>query len=254
MRKAPPAVAEREPAAQLAGERLASLGDQVVPDVPLARSVAPGGRAIHGEPGDLDLVSPGGLGQLLDGLAVAVAGGELLPRVDPGRLGPEHRSTRLAFSKNTVQSIALQQPQAGDAVADRHLVGGLPPVLPAQDLGQVVGVPGQPVCGGGPSGMSLSAVPQGLVPGDQEGVGRSIGQRGRDRRVRLPDRTHAAAWSPLGPGGEHLAGQPPQVLQQGQPEHGRHRPQLADRERGDLLERLDEPQDRACRRGGCRCG
>ena len=42
---------------------------------------------------------------------------------------------------------------------------------------------------------------------------------------------------------EHLVGQPPEVLEQDEPEHRRHGPELADRQRGDRLERVDEPGD-----------
>ena len=138
----------------------------------------------------------------------------------------------------------VEQPQAGDAVADRHLVGGLPPVFAAEHLGQVAGASGQPVAGGGRSGSSPPRSRRAWCQADQERVGRPIGQRRRDGGSGRPAHPRGGPL-PVRPGGEHLAGQPPQVLQQRQPEHGRHRPQLAGRQRRDLLVRPDEPQDEA---------
>ena len=74
------------------------------------------------------------IGEILDRVAVAVAAGEVHPRIDPRRVAPQDLLDRLTCSTNWLQSSVGAESQAGDGVGHRDLIGGLALVLGAYRL------------------------------------------------------------------------------------------------------------------------
>jgi hypothetical protein len=142
----------------------------------------------------------------------------------------------------------------GDGVGDRHLVGRLSLVVVLGE--QVQWSPGD-------GRRALDPVSDGrdvaLLVGDT--LGQAHGERGRRPPQRLRHRVQKfgdlvraflhGAEEPVGPSLRRLLreeglvysrGQPAKVLDERDPEHDRDRPDLADRERRDLLVRHDEAE------------
>src|SRR5439155_26892390 len=113
----------------------AAGADQVIADVPAARVVG-GGRAglVDGAPGHVDLADVRAAGQALDDLAVQVAGGEVLLLVDAGGVLAQEGLDPAETLDEGAPVQGGQQAQAGDAVADTHLAGGLALALATNDL------------------------------------------------------------------------------------------------------------------------
>ncbi len=93
----------------------------------------PGVGQLDGAAGDVVLGDLGAAGDLLDGPAVAVAGGEVLAGVDPGRVVLEDHLDAALLLEEDVPVDHREQAEADHAVADRDLVGGLAAVLVAED-------------------------------------------------------------------------------------------------------------------------
>jgi 3',5'-cyclic AMP phosphodiesterase CpdA len=227
--------------------------DQVVTDVRGAgigagwRLYRRGARQLDGLARHLALVHGALFCHRLGGVAIAVAGGKIHPAVNIGRIVAQ----RLIDDAQVLDEIApfqrTQHPQAADAVADGHLVGSLLLVLRLHQLGD-----GQ------------ARFRQALFdPAQRQGKGRTpslqaaceLGDEGADhRRIRArhvghhqdqalgillgglrhpvrPDIGQVA----LGPAGADPHRDAAQVLDHGQPQHDRNRPQLANAQRGDGL-------------------
>ncbi len=134
------------------------------------------------------------------------------------------------------------EPQAGDDVGDRDLRGGLPLVLGAD------GVLGAHVQGGEVTAhrranrrQAQAVLADALQQLHDEGGVQHRRQRWQLALAPLVDTFH------VGVGGtarraslQRLGGEPSEILNQRQPQHARPSPQLADGERGDRLEAVDE--------------
>jgi hypothetical protein len=91
-------------------------------------------RELHSVARDGLFVGVRAPGNLLDGLAIAVARGEVLERVDPGRVLAEDGLDGAAPLEEDVPVERREEAEADDAIADGDLVARLPPVLAAEDL------------------------------------------------------------------------------------------------------------------------
>ncbi len=183
----------------------------------------------------------------LGGVAIAVAGGKIHPAVNIGRIVAQ----RLIDDAQVLDEIAplqrTQHPQAADAVADGDLHSRLLLVLRLHQLGD-----GQ------------ARFRQALFdPAQRQGKGRTpslqaaceLGDEGADHRrirarhvghhqdqalgillggLRHPVRPDIGQLA-LGPAGADPHRDAAQVLDHGQPQHDRNRPQLANAQRGDGL-------------------
>ena len=105
-----------------------AAADQVIADVRLARV----GRALGDLPRALDalqrdahLAFAGRLGQLLDGVAVAVAAAEVHPAVDAGRIALQHLLDEADALEELAPVEGRDQAQAADQVRHERLLGRL---------------------------------------------------------------------------------------------------------------------------------
>ena len=199
-------------------------------------------RRRDGGAGDADLVPAAAPRQLLDGAPAAIPRRKILTRVDLAGVGAQLGLDEARRLEEDGPVDDAEQPEAGDGVADRHLIRRLPTVLAVPCLGQIDEVAGGPRLDGVGSGPRLRlVVAQPVGQGDDESVTRqarqarhALGAGGLDGRHRL-----VAA----GDGGHDLVAEPAEVLQERQAEHGRDGPDLARREGRRLLVRLDHLAD-----------
>ena len=186
-------------------------------------------------------------------MAVAVPRLEGHPPVDPGWIGPQRRLQTAVTLDERLPVQAPDGPQAGDAVGHGDL-GQCQALVGASD--RLLGVEGlvlepclDPV--GGPAGAFRAEL---LVEaGDELGGGgrKGAGERGDLCGQRLvPGQLGGVEADGPGVGCGELVealdraeGHPAHALHQAEPEHGRKRPELADVERGHLLEGRHEAVD-----------
>ncbi len=245
---------------------LAAGADEVVADVlqpPVGRRRGVrrrgGGRQRHRLLRHLDL---GGLGQPrdgLDGMPEAVARAEVHLRVDAGRIGAQRLLDRRQRLDEVAPVHRAEHAQAADAVGHRHLVGRLLLALGVHQLldrraalAEALLQPGQRQRQRG--ALALQAARE---LGDEGGAERRLGARHvGDEQDELARRLLGGLEHAAGPlRGEVAVGEPggdaradaAQVLDQRQPEHDRHRPQLAEAQRLQALVGADEARQRAAR-------
>ena len=120
-----------ETTAKLVHEAVAACVDQPVANVGFA-----GGRSLgadrtrlmcecHGPLRDLLFASASPPRDPLDAGAVAVAGGEVHPGIHVGRIITERLFHDAVAGDEVAPIVDREKPQAADAVADRHLIGGV---------------------------------------------------------------------------------------------------------------------------------
>ncbi|MBK9031671.1 MAG: hypothetical protein IPL61_10130 [Myxococcales bacterium] len=201
---------------------------------------------------DLDLGQGAAPGDVLDDVAVAVAGGEVHRRVGPGRIAAQRALDDAHRLDEDPPVGGDQEAQAADAVADRDLIGGLGLAGLLEDLLDGLALFGQALLEprrrererGAVTAEAAGQLGQERI-GQRRRVLDHVGQDQHDlRRIAEPDLGH-----PLDPAGGALAvaaaggdrgHHPPQVLEQRQTQHDRDRPQLAEAQRRDDLVRADE--------------
>ena len=259
-------IAPRQPHPDRRFQALAARPDQVVADMAetlvAAGSGTGGGRQRDGLPGDLDLRRPRQPRHPLDRMAVAVAGGEVHLRMNAGRVAAQ----RLLDARQRLDEIApvhrAEQAQAADAVGHRHLVGrlllalGMHPLLdrraafaeallqPGQRQRERRALALQPARELGHEGARQRRLGARHVGDEQDQLARRL--LGRLQHAGGPGRGEVAVDAA---GGDERA-DAAQVLDQRQPEHDRHRPQLAEQQRLHRLVGGDEARQRAARQPG----
>ena len=225
-------------------EPRASPRDQVVAGILHVRRVRAGKRQRGAR--DLHLGPPRAARQILDGLAVAVTRGEVHgAEVALGAQDAVHQAHAL---EELPPVERLHHAEAGDDVPHRHIGGPLALVLGAhQLLGRRAGG-GEPLLEPGERRRGVGVLVsqaldelhriggrEYLVAQTREGLGVRRPAALPEEDVGEPVRLEAGG-APL----DDLLGQPPEVLDQGEPQGDGHRPDLGDQERLDPLERPDE--------------
>ena len=245
---------ERQLRASLLFQHQHAASHQVKADVATARviAVAVRMRQLHHHLGDVHFAARAALGDAFNGVAVAVARGEIHQAIRAGRVQAQGLLDHAHGLDKFLPIHGAEKTQAADAVGDRHLVGRLLPDLGLDllldgeaRLGQLVRQPRQ---GQGQRGtLSLQAARQ----FGHEGAGHRrirtghVGyQQDQAAGIALGDVHHL-----VGPGiGQvalhavvgHARSDAAQVFDQGQAQHDGHGPQFTQRERGDILVSLDE--------------
>ena len=191
-------------------------------------------------------------GERLDAVAVPVPRREIHRAVHPGGIGAERLLDHAQRLDELGPVHVDQEPQAAHAVADGHLARRLDLAVGALQL-----LAGQSLLGEAMFDPALHDRQRRALPLEPaaELLHERVGERRVDlghRRQRLEDVLRPLfrrRQQPVGPPvGEILVGPTPgdargdtaKVLDQRQPQHDRHRPQLAERERGDGLVGRDE--------------
>ncbi len=223
-----------------------ALPDEVVADVSGAGAGALDlgrfSRALHRAERDAHLGLPGGLGQLLHGLSIAVPAQELHPAVHAGRvalqdpLDEAHRLHELGPVDLGAES------QAGDGVRHRHLGRRLALVLAADRLlGGVTSLRHVRVEVAPEGGEARAVLPD---PVEQLHDVRGVERAGQRRQGALPGRVDprhvAVGRTPRRPGLQGLLREAPQVLDECELEHAGPGPELADGQGSDGLEPVEE--------------
>jgi hypothetical protein len=231
-------------------QRRPALVDQVIADVSggLARLTRGNHFAEFDRlAGNLEFTEMTALGDGFNGVAIAIAGGEIHRRINSRRLSAEDLLDNAHLLHELAPVHRAEKPQAGDAVADRNLVGGLVLVLRLNEL-----LDGQPLIlqamlhpTGGKAEVGALSVEMAGEFGDKRAAERNVGAGhvGEDQnqigRILLDDLHH-----PIGPligdvtvmatRGD-AGGNAAQILDQCQPQHNRNAPQLAESKRLDRL-------------------
>ena len=230
--------------------------DQVEPDMgrSIVRTVP--GRSLAGQqdrlPRHIGFVQSALLRDLLDDMAVTVAGGEIHPAVGSTRV----LSQRLVDGAHRLDECApvhrSQEPKASDAVADGNLVGGHLLVLrPHQLLDRQVGLgkplfdPGERQCQCG----ALSLQPAGEFR-DERAPHRRVrprhvrGQQYQALRILFGDLHHlfgpAGGEVAVDASGDNPCSDAPEILDQRQAQHDGDGPQFSQRKDGHFLVRRHE--------------
>jgi hypothetical protein len=228
-----------------------SLVDQVEPDMcrSIVRSVP--GRDLPGQQVRLarhiDFVPTAPLRDLLDNVAVAVAGGEIHTAVGSRRVLAQYLVDGAHHLDERAPVHRCQEPKAADAVADGNLVGGLLLVLrPHQlldrqtELGKPLFDPGERQCQGG--ALSLQSAGEFR---DERAHHRGVRPRHVRRqqyqalRVFFGDLHHlfrpARGEVPVDASGDNPCSDAPEILDQRQAQHDGDGPQFPQRQDGHLL-------------------
>ena len=228
-----------------------SLIDKVEPDVRRAVTRPAPGRALAGQQDRLarhdDFVQPASLRDLLDTVAVAVAGGEIHPAVRSPRVLAQNLVDGAHRLDEGAPVHRSQEPEAADAVADGNLVGGLLLVLrPHQLLDRQVGL-GKPLFDPGERQRQRGALS--LQPArefrDERAHHRRVrprhvrGQQDQALRVLFGDLHHlfrpAGGEVPGDASGDNPCPDAPEILDQRQAQHDGDGPQFAERQDGHRL-------------------
>ena len=243
------ATGERRAVGDVHLESAAALADQVVPDVAGGFGDAAGfghlAGALDRAACDPQLRFAARLRELFHRLAVAVATEEIHAGVDPGRILLEdafdeaHRFEVLA----PVQRRA--EPEAGDDVGHRDLSRCLSAVLGADGvLGAHLLRVEAGIDGNAQAGQMDSVLAQPLEQlHDEGGVFDRRQWREHARRRGVDSRQVRVRGPACGATGERRVRESAQILDQRQPQHARPRPQLADGQRCDRLEAVDEANE-----------
>ena len=215
----------------------------------MARVFPPPGQR-EGLAGDVHLGTARSAGEILDGVPVPVAGGEVHPSESaPLAQHPVHETHAL---EELVPVEVPHDPEARDHVADGDVGRPLPLMLGAHQIlrrGPDGGQPLlQPAGRGGGVGV-LIAQPLGKLHGEGRGqdlVAEVSEREGIRRAVALSEQDvgEPVRGEPIRAALDDLLREPAQVLHQGQAEGDGHRPQLADQERLLALEGQDEALER----------
>ena len=203
-------------------------------------------RELDGAAGHVGLGPPRALGELLDRVAVAIARREVHQRVRAGRVVAQELLDEADPFEEQRPVDRRDAAHARDHVADRELVGGLALMLDPQHLvGRVVlilqralqrlprrarrrGLVAQPLEQLDHEGRREPVVV--LPPLLEQPADIRLGPVGAvDQRLVPPPRLLAVS-----PRGDDAVGQPAELFDEGEAEHDRDRPDLADRELRDL--------------------
>ena len=208
-------------------------------------------------PGHLILAQPRPVRQILDGVPIAVAGGEGAAPVGSRRVTVQQQLDLAHLLKPVGPVEGAQGAHAADGVADRDLVGGLALVFLVDERldrfvwGDRLGL--QP--GHQPTDVVFALVGAQAAQelgGEGDGQGRVAAGEGA-QHAGLIDILARRAEQPLGPGVrlvaqlahlQHLGRQSAEVLHQPDPQHDRDGPQLAHAQRCDRLVGVEEAQQR----------
>ena len=224
----------------------AALADEVVADV--AGAIRRGSAlhrlasALNSLQSHVQLRLAGGLGQLLHGLAVAVAAQEVHAPISPGRVALQNALDEADGLEELAPVEGGAETQAGDDVRHRDLGRGLALMLAPDRVlgGHVLG--GEVRFDGGADGGKARAVLSQAFEKLMDVAGVEVLRQ--RRRLPVPggvDPRQVDVGRPDGRAGlERLLREPPQVLDEGQLQHARPGPQLADRERSHGLEAVQE--------------
>ncbi len=242
--------------------RLLQLGQagvhQVVADVRAPGIVRGGGQrgasAVHRQPRHRLFAPPGPPGHPLDRVAVAIAGGEVHARVEARRVLPQNRLHPALALDERLPVHPRDRAEAGDAVRHADLGEGEPLGGLAGGLLRAQCLVRDPLLQPHDGGQRAAFHPELLEETGDERRGERRRRFGKALELgvtRLGPRLARA-----GDPGRRLVGRlqiveplhgaqrhPAHVLDQAQPEHRGHRPELADGEPRHLLERLDERAD-----------
>ncbi len=190
---------------------------------------------------DAQLLVAGGLGELFDGVAIAIAAAEVHPAVDAGRIALQHLLDQADALEELAPVERRDQAQAADQVGHRRLFGSLMAALGADGVLDRLPARGERRIELAPQRRGRRAVfARALQQAGHEGGmdvgGETLGGRGAGfERARQPIGVllmRAAL-------GERV-GANPQVFDQGELERARPRPELANRQRRDRLKGGDE--------------
>ena len=241
-------LAQRRPMCDVGLERRAPRSDQVIPDVRGTRVRAGGlgglARTFDGAQRHADLRLAVRVGDLLDGVPVAIAAREVHAPVDARRVAAQDLLHTARVLDVLVPVQRRTQPQAGERVAHRDVVHRLALVLGAHGVldGRArVGEHGfEAAAQLGCARTVLAHAPQELV--HERHMHRVRQRRGaRATRPAFEGREHLVRGLAAGPALEQLLRQPAQVLDERELEQARPGPQFADAQRRDRLERVHEP-------------
>ena len=240
--------------AELVFERRASLREQVISGVmpALVSGIVRRGsllRTRHHPAGHLDLRAAGAPRQVLDRVAVAVAGREVERR--EVRAGAEYLVDPADAFEELLPVETRHEAHARDDVADGHVHGPLPVVLEAHDLFRRRALGREPLLEPAQRRHDVRILlAQALDELHGEGRGQPLLLDARQRRGCVRRRPSTEAEQPVG---EHVGllarrpvphdplREPPEVLDQEDAQRDGDRPQLPDRERLHALIGVHEP-------------
>ena len=100
----------------------------------LARATVASPRHLDGSSSHLDFVGVRSPGDHLDRPAIPVTGREILARIYPRRILAENRLHMARLLEKRIPVDGREQTEAEDAIADRHLIGGLTALFAAEDF------------------------------------------------------------------------------------------------------------------------
>ena len=238
-----------------------TLPDKVEADVRCPRIGARGRGGVTGQSdgqvGDFAFGVRAPPGRHLHDVAVVVPRGEVHQRVHASRVLPEGPVDDASRLHEIAPVGGSEEPQAADAVADRNLVGRLLLVLRLHQLLDRERVLRQPLFDPGQRQGERGALPLQATRKLRDERADHRGARPRHvrdheneaLRVLLGDRHHligpVVRPVPVHAVGAHPRRHTAEVLQQGEPQHDRDGPQLADAERGHRLVGGDEAAEAA---------
>ncbi len=242
---------EAGPVREVGLEVAPSLSDEVIADVrgAIAGRAAFGGlaRALHRAQRHPHLRLPGGLGlrELLHGLPVSVAAQEVHARVRARRVALQHALDEAHRLEVLAPVEGRAQPEARDHVRHRDQARRLPLVL-AADRVLRSRLPGFEVLvhRGAHRGQPGPVLAEALE--ELHDIGGMQVPRQRRRRavhVGIQPRHVRVGGPPRRAGLERLLGQAPQVLDEGELQHARPGPQLADGQRRHRLVAVHEAHE-----------
>jgi hypothetical protein len=202
--------------------------------------------------GDLDLIQWTVPCERLEPMPVPVAAAEVHPPVHACGVLTQDVFDEARLLEETLPVEGFEEAYRGDAVRDRDLVGGL--LLLEAMSEDVEVVAGRDEAAGQERVRSLSAgvlALEALGEADEErgcGVDRD-GTELLEKRAQVVRAVLGCQQQALGPlvcgtirpvRADHASRESPEVLDERDPKHDRDRPDLADGQRGDILEALDE--------------
>ena len=229
-------------------EIVAALADQMMADVGRAPGEAALGgltRALDRPQGYPDLTLPGAVGQVLHRLAVAVAAQEVHVAVDAGRVALQHTLDEAHRLEVLAPVEGRREAEARDDVRDGDLRRRLVLVLAADRLLRGRQLREQMRVDRGAHRREARAILAHAL--QQLHDERRVDLRRERRRPPVPggvDLRYVQVGRPAGLARvDRLLRQAAQVLDEGELEHARPGPQLADRERRDRLVAVEEAEE-----------